>query len=92
MWFSSLQSNYKSDSINQRLSGIQVYHPLHNQLSMISLSPSLSPSFSPPSQAKVSELQTASGRRRARLNGSSQYLQFTWKADLVESWISKWVV
>ncbi|CAI8008734.1 Spectrin alpha chain, non-erythrocytic 1 [Geodia barretti] len=38
-------------------------------------------------QAKVVELRQTSDKRRARLHDSSQYLQFTWKADLVESWI-----
>lgn len=27
--------------------------------------------------------------RRNRLNASSEYLQFNWKADLVDSWISE---
>lgn len=40
----------------------------------------------------MSELNQTSNRRRVRLHDSSQYLQFTWKADLVESWISEWDV
>ena len=40
-------------------------------------------------QQKLSDLEEASQRRKARLNDSSEFLQFNWKADLVESWISK---
>lgn len=40
-------------------------------------------------QQKLSELESATGRRGERLSNSSEYLQFNWKADLVESWISE---
>ena len=40
-------------------------------------------------QHKLSELEAASQRRQSRLKDSSEYLQFNWKADLVDSWISK---
>ena len=42
-------------------------------------------------QQKLSDLEEAARRRKTRLNNSSEYLQFIWKADLVESWISKFV-
>ncbi len=37
---------------------------------------------------KLSDLETATATRRTKLNASSEYLQFSWKADLVDSWIS----
>lgn len=39
---------------------------------------------------KLSDLEAATANRKKRLNDASEYLQFTWKADLVDSWISMW--
>lgn len=36
---------------------------------------------------KVSELETAAAQRKAKLDENSAFLQFNWKADVVESWI-----
>ena len=41
------------------------------------------------SQQKLASLEAATAKRRNKLNSSSEYLQFNWKADLVDSWISK---
>uniref|UniRef100_A0A8C4WXB9 Spectrin alpha, non-erythrocytic 1 n=1 Tax=Eptatretus burgeri TaxID=7764 RepID=A0A8C4WXB9_EPTBU len=38
---------------------------------------------------KVTELDGAAGRRKARLDENSAFLQFNWKADVVESWIDE---
>ena len=40
-------------------------------------------------QQKLASLEAATAKRRNKLNSSSEYLQFNWKADLVDSWISK---
>ena len=36
---------------------------------------------------KVSELERAAAQRKAKLDENSAFLQFNWKADVVESWI-----
>lgn len=54
---------------------------------MISLPYSLSLSLNV--QQKLASLEAATAKRRNKLNSSSEYLQFNWKADLVDSWISK---
>lgn len=36
---------------------------------------------------KVSELDRAAAQRKAKLDENSAFLQFNWKADVVESWI-----
>ena len=54
---------------------------------MISLAYSLSLSLNV--QQKLASLEAATAKRRNKLNSSSEYLQFNWKADLVDSWISK---
>ena len=77
------QGNHQSDSINHRLAGTQVDNALTHTAIFSTI-------VFRCSQAKVVELRQASDKRRARLHDSSQYLQFTWKADLVESWISEW--
>ena len=41
------------------------------------------------SQKKLLTLKTAAETRKARLNDSAAFLQFNWKADVIESWISK---
>jgi len=41
------------------------------------------------SQKKLLTLKTAAATRKARLNDSAAFLQFNWKADVIESWISK---
>lgn len=38
-------------------------------------------------QGKVSELERAAAQRKAKLDENSAFLQFNWKADVVESWI-----
>lgn len=38
-------------------------------------------------RAKVSELERAAAQRKAKLDENSAFLQFNWKADVVESWI-----
>ena len=40
-------------------------------------------------QQKLASLVAATTKRRNKLISSSEYLQFNWKADLVDSWISK---
>ena len=42
-----------------------------------------------PLQKKLLDLQAVTAKRKSRLNASSEYLQFNWKADLVDSWISE---
>jgi hypothetical protein len=39
-------------------------------------------------QAKLEHLAGLAARRKARLMDNSAYLQFMWKADVVESWIA----
>lgn len=39
-------------------------------------------------QNKLDNLSTLAGRRKAKLKDNSAYLQFMWKADVVESWIA----
>ena len=38
---------------------------------------------------KVSDLEKAASQRKAKLDENSAFLQFNWKADVVESWIGK---
>lgn len=38
---------------------------------------------------RVSELERAAARRKAKLDENSAFLQFNWKADVVESWIGE---
>ncbi|XP_035236243.1 spectrin alpha chain, non-erythrocytic 1 isoform X2 [Anguilla anguilla] len=38
---------------------------------------------------KVSELERAAAQRKAKLDENSAFLQFNWKADVVESWIGE---
>lgn len=38
-------------------------------------------------RGKVSELERAAAMRKAKLDENSAFLQFNWKADVVESWI-----
>lgn len=40
---------------------------------------------------KVSDLEKAAAQRKAKLDENSAFLQFNWKADVVESWIGEWV-
>ncbi|XP_061836679.1 spectrin alpha chain, non-erythrocytic 1 isoform X1 [Nerophis lumbriciformis] len=40
-------------------------------------------------QGKVSELSRAAAQRKAKLDENSAFLQFNWKADVVESWIGE---
>ena len=40
-------------------------------------------------QKRLLALKTAAETRKARLNDSAAFLQFNWKADVIESWISK---
>ncbi|XP_037121664.1 spectrin alpha chain, non-erythrocytic 1 isoform X4 [Syngnathus acus] len=40
-------------------------------------------------QGKVSELDRAAAQRKAKLDENSAFLQFNWKADVVESWIGE---
>lgn len=40
-------------------------------------------------RGKVSELEKAAAQRKAKLDENSAFLQFNWKADVVESWIGK---
>ncbi|CAB1318921.1 unnamed protein product [Coregonus sp. 'balchen'] len=40
-------------------------------------------------RGKVSELERAAAMRKAKLDENSAFLQFNWKADVVESWIGK---
>ncbi|XP_012266103.2 spectrin alpha chain isoform X2 [Athalia rosae] len=39
-------------------------------------------------RTKLDQLSSLAARRKARLNDNSAYLQFMWKADVVESWIA----
>ena len=39
-------------------------------------------------QNKVEELERLSNYRKAKLTDNSAFLQFNWKTDVVESWIS----
>lgn len=38
-------------------------------------------------RGKVSDLERAAAQRKAKLDENSAFLQFNWKADVVESWI-----
>ena len=38
-------------------------------------------------QNKLLELERMASYRKAKLNDNSAFLQFNWKADVVESWI-----
>lgn len=38
---------------------------------------------------KVAELERAAAQRKAKLDENSAFLQFNWKADVVESWIGR---
>ena len=40
-------------------------------------------------QRKLEELEQAAARRKANLDDNSAFLQFIWKADVVESWIGE---
>lgn len=40
-------------------------------------------------RGKVSELERAAAQRKAKLDENSAFLQFNWKADVVESWIGR---
>uniref|UniRef100_A0A8C2X305 Spectrin alpha chain, non-erythrocytic 1 n=1 Tax=Cyclopterus lumpus TaxID=8103 RepID=A0A8C2X305_CYCLU len=40
-------------------------------------------------RGKVSELERAAAQRKAKLDENSAFLQFNWKADVVESWIGE---
>ncbi|KAL4609564.1 spectrin alpha chain, non-erythrocytic 1-like isoform X10 [Arapaima gigas] len=40
-------------------------------------------------QGRVSELEKAAMQRKAKLDENSAFLQFNWKADVVESWIGE---
>uniref|UniRef100_A0A8D2M6K8 Spectrin alpha chain, non-erythrocytic 1 n=1 Tax=Zonotrichia albicollis TaxID=44394 RepID=A0A8D2M6K8_ZONAL len=40
-------------------------------------------------QGKVSDLEKAAAQRKAKLDENSAFLQFNWKADVVESWIGE---
>ena len=42
-------------------------------------------------QSKMASLEEAVSARKRALDASASYLQFLWKADLVESWIREWV-
>lgn len=37
----------------------------------------------------MSELERAAAQRKAKLDENSAFLQFNWKADVVESWIGE---
>ena len=41
-------------------------------------------------QSKLQELERMASYRKAKLNDNSAFLQFNWKADVVESWIGMW--
>jgi hypothetical protein len=41
-----------------------------------------------PAQNKLDHLAALAARRKAKLMDNSAYLQFMWKADVVESWIA----
>ena len=40
---------------------------------------------------KVSDLEKAAAQRKEKLDENSAFLQFNWKADVVESWIGECV-
>lgn len=40
-------------------------------------------------RGKVTELERAAAQRKAKLDENSAFLQFNWKADVVESWIGE---
>lgn len=40
-------------------------------------------------RSKVTELEGAAAQRKAKLDENSAFLQFNWKADVVESWIGE---
>jgi len=40
-------------------------------------------------QNKLNELETQADKRRHKLMDNSAFLQFNWKANVVESWIGK---
>ncbi|XP_077778947.1 spectrin alpha chain, non-erythrocytic 1-like [Podarcis muralis] len=40
-------------------------------------------------RAKVADLERAASQRKAKLDENSAFLQFNWKADVVESWIGE---
>lgn len=40
-------------------------------------------------RGKVSELERAAAQRKSKLDENSAFLQFNWKADVVESWIGE---
>lgn len=42
-------------------------------------------------RGKVSDLEKAAAQRKAKLDENSAFLQFNWKADVVESWIGMWI-
>lgn len=43
-------------------------------------------------RGKVSDLEKAAAQRKAKLDENSAFLQFNWKADVVESWIGMFYV
>lgn len=43
-------------------------------------------------RGKVSELERAAAQRKAKLDENSAFLQFNWKADVVESWIGELMI
>lgn len=43
-------------------------------------------------KGKVSDLEKAAAQRKAKLDENSAFLQFNWKADVVESWIGMFCV
>lgn len=42
-------------------------------------------------QTKLAELERLSNYRKSKLTDNSAFLQFNWKTDVVESWISKFI-
>lgn len=40
-------------------------------------------------RGKVLELERAAAQRKSKLDENSAFLQFNWKADVVESWIGE---
>lgn len=40
-------------------------------------------------RGKVTELERAAAQRKSKLDENSAFLQFNWKADVVESWIGE---
>ncbi len=40
-------------------------------------------------QKKIQDLEATAVRRKDKLDDNSAFLQFIWKADVVESWIGK---